>query len=215
MEKYKIVQDLVWQCRISSVVPKSNFVVLKFCKHDTGEHLFSIIRRLDNLNIYREHMANKTVHTIHRIVIESNVLVYHKITWDDVERGISTKEHVGEVQRDETGNFIKWRRVVVYANLDEKFEPSAGNQFYKENVEIDSRLALTAITYNNRETYLASHSEIVENEVDEEEEEREYYRMMDAAYAAYEKRQYDEIGMSEEDRIMSALENGEGEYYGF
>ena len=49
----------------------------------------------------------------------------------------------------------------------------------------------------------------------EREEEVQYCEMMDAFYEACENRRYSDMDMSEEDRVMSALENGDGELYGF
>jgi len=43
----------------------------------------------------------------------------------------------------------------------------------------------------------------------------DYAEYMDRVYKTYEKKQFVDIDMSEEDRIMSALENGDGELYGF
>ena len=49
----------------------------------------------------------------------------------------------------------------------------------------------------------------------EREEQEQYDEMMSDLYDAYENRRYSDMDMTEEDRIVSALENGEGELYGF
>lgn len=213
MPRYRIVQDIVWQCRLLAVEPKRNCVVLKFCKYDTGEYLFSVVRDSFDLKPFYDDFRRQNIHTIHRVAIESTNGVYHKYTWDDVYKGITTNSHVGEIQRDENNVPIKWKTVVEFGDIDGFKDPSAINQFLKNNIDVDSPNVQEALNYNNRQSYLDSLSKA---EYEREREEREAYNcMMQAAYEAHEQRMFDQMNMTEEDRVMDALENGEGELYGY
>ena len=118
--QYHIVQKLKWPCRVIDVQLKKNrnnnskFVVVKFGKYDTIEFLRSVILPEDDYNDMVSEMQERKCHTISQIEIQPENGVYHILTWDDVDRGICTREHIGEIQRDKDGNPIIFNSIFVF-----------------------------------------------------------------------------------------------------
>lgn len=213
--QYKIVQKLIWPCRLIDVqlrTARSNgfkFVVAKLGKYDTGEFLRSIIMNEHTYDLLQSEMSIRKRHTIERIVIRPKNSVYHILTWDDVDKGICTREHIDEVQRDKESNPIPFNQIVVFANLDNKNRFTIDDVLDKEYLEANSPTVQNCLNFNNRQYYLQQQEE------KKKQQEADYNQMMSDLYDACEDRRYSDIDMSEEERIMSALENGTGELYGF
>jgi len=213
---YKIAQNLRWSCRVTDVKLKTNrangskFVVAKLGKYDTGEFLRSII-------FFREAIYGQLVseiqtkkrHTIERIVIRPHNNVYHILQWDDVDRGICTREHLDEVQRDNEGKPIPFNQIVIYANLDNKNLFTVDKVLDKEYIEVNSPIVQSYLNFNNQQYFLKQQEERRKRR------ESDYDQMMSDLYDAYEEKRYSDMDMSEEERVMSALENGNGELCGF
>jgi len=139
--------------------------------------------------------------------------VYHIFSWDDVDRGLCSKEHVGEIQRDTEGIPIPFKQIVIYSNINNKLRPTINEILDKEYIEINSPYIQNYLNFNNQQYYLQQQkNQRIQKEMRNQEDYAEY---MDRVYKTYEKKQFVDIDMSEEDRIMSALENGDGELYGF
>lgn len=209
MARYKIVKDQVLKCRLIDVKQKPKFVLQKYGEYDTGKFLFSFY--WDQKNLFDdlcENMKNKGLHTIHEVTIESEVGVYHKYTWDDVDRGFCTRNQVGEIQRDDNDDPIVFKTVVVYAKIDKLSRPSASYKFQKDYIEIDSPSAEAALNYRKRQTYNSRCFSSPRYSTSDD-------YISDDAYEAYERSKWDRMDMNEEDRIMDALENGDADIYGF
>lgn len=205
---YKVINDSVWMCRLIDAQQKKNCVVAKFGRYDTGEFLFSLVRDSYILPICKEELQKRKSHYIHQIEYESSVGFYHIYTWDDVDNGLCTANHVGEVQRDKNNNPMVWTRVIVFGNMDNAGIPDADKTLHKEYVEINTPEAKKALEYrkkpfNQGKTYVKRRYDNEDNYISDE------------AYVANEQRKWDRMDMNEEDRIMDALENGMGELYGF
>lgn len=213
--QYQIVQNLKWLCRVIDVNLRknrsngSNFVVAKLGKYDTGEFLRSVILREATYNYIFSEKQKKKCHTIERITIRPQNNVYHILTWDDVDRGICTREHIDEVQRDKDGNPIVFNQIVVYANLDKQNRFAINEVLDKEYIEVNSPFVQNYLNFNNRLHYLQKQERKLKKE------QEDYNQMLSDLFDACENRKYSEHNMSEEERIMHALENGEGELYGF
>lgn len=213
--KYELVQILIWPCRLIDVKLRTNrqngsrFVVAKLGKYDTGEFLRSVILNEGTYNALISEMQIRKYHTIERIAIRPQNNVYHILTWDDVDRGICTRENLDEVQRDDEGKPIPFNQIVVFANLDNLKRFTINEVLDKEYIEINSPIVQNYLNFNNRQYFLKQQEE------KRRKEQEDYDQMMSDLYDAYEERRYSDLDMSEEERIMSALENGNGELYGF
>jgi len=212
---FRIVQKLTLYCRIIDVKMKTNhstrskFVVAKLAKVDTGEFLCSYIAHERTFSSFEYDMQSGKMYTIDRIALQPNNPVYHIYTWDDVEKGVCSREHLYEVQRDKDGKPIQFSTIVIYTNFNKSTFPSIYEVLDKEYIDVSSPLVHQYLNFNNRQFYL--------NQLNEKrkEEQEKYDEMMSSMYEAYEKQKYSDLGMTEEDRIMSALENGNGENFGF
>ncbi|MBO5632541.1 MAG: hypothetical protein J5965_26095 [Aeriscardovia sp.] len=212
--QYNIIKKIKLPCRVVDVqlrATRSNgakFVVAKLGKYDTGEFLRSII-------FFREAIYGQLVseiqtkkrHTIERIVIRPHNNVYHILQWDDDDRGICTREHLDEVQRDNEGKPIPFNQIVIYANLDNKNLFTVDKVLDKEYIEVNSPIVQSYLNFNNQQYFLKQQEERRKRR------ESDYDQMMSDLYDAYEEKRYSD--MSEEERVMSALENGNGELCGF
>lgn len=213
MARYKIIQDVIVKCRIIAVDFHINKILVQYGDYETGEYLFKFFRNTKLMSFYEDEMNKQKVHTIHRVTLESNVGVYHKYTWDDVYKGICHRCHIGEIQKEKgTREPIVFRYVDLYENFDGRHIMIAKEQFNKDYIEIDSPNAQYALEYINPKNHNAIYMrDLKQREKEEEEQEDAYYAMMDA----YEDHKWDRMDMTEEDRIMDALENGDADIYGF
>ena len=213
--QYNIVQIVKWPCRLIDVklrINKQNgskFVVAKLGKYDTGEFLRSVIMNEHTYESLLSEMQIRKYHTIERIALRPQNNVYHILTWDDVDRGICTREHLDEVQRDKEGKPIPFNQIVVFANLDNMNRFTINEVLDKEYIEVNSPIVQNYLNFNNRQYFLKQQEE------KRRKEQEDYDQMMSDLYDAYEERRYSDLDMSEEERVMSALENGNGELYGF
>ena len=213
--KYEIVQKLVWPCRLIDVKLRTNrqngskFVVAKLGTYDTGEFLRSVILNEGTYNALISEMQIRKYHTIERIALRPQNNVYHILTWDDVDRGICTREHLDEIQRDKEGKPISFNQIVVFANLDNLNRFTINEVLDKEYIEVNSPIVQNRLNFNNRQYFLKQQEE------KRRKEQEDYDQMMSDLYDAYEEKRYSDMDMSEEERIMSALENSNGELYGF
>lgn len=213
--QYIIVQIVKWPCRLIDVKLRTNrqngskFVVAKLGKYDTGEFLRSVILNEGTYNALISEMQIRKYHTIERIAIRPQNNVYHILTWDDVDRGICTREHLDEVQRDKEGKPIPFNQIEVFANFDNLNRFTINEVLDKEYIEVNSPIVQNYLNFNNRQYFLKQQEE------KRRKEREDYDQMMSDLYDAYEERRYSDMDMSEEERIMSALENGNGELYGF
>lgn len=207
-EKYEIIQDLIWNCRILEVVDKGSFLIMKIVRHETNEFLCSIIRsdRHFDKTLLEGDRYKKIISTIHRVEIRTKVPVYHKLTWDDVERGICQKSNVGEVQRDSNGVPFLYgagSTIVLFEDFAHSKENLVGNQFIQNYIEPTDSRSQNLLNYTNPfKRRSTSHFDDTNYPSDD-------------VYKAAQRRQWDLMDMSEEDRVMDALENGMGELYGF
>lgn len=213
--QYSIIQKLIWPCRLIDVqlqTTRSNgfkFVVAKLGKYDTGEFLRSVLLHEATYNALMSEMHTRQFHTIERTVIRPQNNVYHILQWDDIDRRICIREHLNEVQRDNEGKPIPFNQIVVFANLDNINRFTIDEVLDKEYIEVNSPIVQNYLNFNNQQYY------IQQIEVKRRKEQEDYNQMMSDMYDAYEETRYSEMDMSEEERVMSALENGEGELYGF
>lgn len=213
--QYHIVQIVKWPCRLIDVKLRTNrqnnskFVVAKLGRYDTGEFLRSVILNEGTYNTLISEMQIRKYHTIERIALRPQKNVYHILTWDDVDRGICTRENLNEVQRNNEGKPISFNQIVVFANLDNINRFTVNEVLDKEYIEVNSPIVQNYLNFNNRQYFLKKQEE------KRRREQEDYDQMMSDLYDAYEERRYSDMDMSEEERIMSALENGNGELYGF
>ena len=217
--RYDIAQKMIRYCRIIDVKLQTNraedskFVVSKLGDYYNSEFLCSHCTSERNYNSLFNNMQNQKRYTIDRCVVRLHINVYHIFSWDDIDRGLCSKEHVGEIQRDTEGIPIPFKQIVIYSNINNKLRPTINEILDKEYIEINSPYIQNYLNFNNQQYYLQQQkNQRIQKEMRNQEDYAEY---MDRVYKTYEKKQFVDIDMSEEDRIMSALENGDGELYGF
>ena len=212
--KYQIIHRLIWDCRLIDVQLRTNrshlskFVVAKLGKYDTGEFLRSVNLHERSYNALLSEMQVRKYHTIERIVIRPQNNVYHILTWDDVDRGICTREHLNEVQRDNEDKPVMFNQIIIFANLDKLNRFTINEILDKEYIEINSPIVQNYLNFNNRQCFLRQQEE------NRRKQQEDYDQMMSDLYDAYEQAKLSDMDMNDEDRIMVALENGEGELYG-
>lgn len=207
-KKYEIIQNLTWNCRISEIVDKGSFLILKIVRNETNEFLCSITRSSEyfDRSLLEGDQYKRIVSTIQRVAIKTKVPVYHKLTWDDVERGLCPKSSVGEVQRSDNGTpilYVEGSIIILFEDFDDSKENLVGNQFMQNYIEPKDPRSQTLLNFTN--PYKRRNTSYYD----------ESCCPSDDAYEAAQRRQWDLMDMSEEDRIMDALENGMGELYGF
>ena len=163
--QYNIVQIVKWPCRLIDVKLRTNrqngskFVVAKLGKYDTGEFLRSVILNEGTYNALISEMQIRKYHTIERIAIRPQNNVYHILTWDDVDRGICTREHLDEVQRDKEGKPIPFNLIVVFANFDNLNRFTINEVLDKEYIEVNSPIVQNYLNFNNRQYFLKQQEE--------------------------------------------------------
>ena len=217
--KYDIAQKMIRYCRIIDVklqtnrVEGSKFVVYKLGDYYNSEFLCSHCTSERNYNSLVDNMRNQKRYTIDRCVVRLHIIVYHLFSWDDVDRGFCSKEHIGEIQRDTKGIPIPFKQIVIYSNINNKLRPTINEILDKEYIEINSPYIQNYLNFNNQQYYLQQQkNQRIQKEMGNQED---YVEYIDRVYKSYETKQFVDIDMSEEDRIMSALENGDGELFGF
>lgn len=210
---YKIAQNLKWPCRVIDVKLKTNrangskFVVAKLGKYDTDEFLRSVIMNEHKYDFLLSEMKIRKYHTIERITLRPQNNVYHILQWDDIDRGTCTREHIDEIQRDNEGKPILFNQIVVFANLDNTNRFTVNEVLDKEYIEVNSPIVQSYLNFNNQQYFLKQQEERRKLR------EADYDQMMGGFHDAYEEKA--NMDMSEEERVMSALENGNGELCGF
>lgn len=212
--QFKILNKIIWQCRLTSVTlhPMKDghqFVLAKFSKLDTLEFLFSYIYNERNYEALFNDMQTKRVHTIERLLIELQERSYHKLTWDDVDRGICQRDKIGEIQRNSEGRPLIYSQIVVFAHIDNRPFPDVKEILKEEYIDISSPSASKALAFNNIDSF---HAKL---EAKRRKEEMEQDDWEARAYEEYEEHKYDDMDLSKEEQIMRALKNGDGEYHGF
>lgn len=215
--QYQIIQNLTWPCRVIDVNLKKNrtnnskFIVVKLGKYDTGDFLRSVILSESKYNNIVTDMQTKKYHTIERIVISPQNCVYHILTWDDVDRGICTKEHIGEIQRDKDGSPILFNQIVVFAKLDNRNYFSINEILDKEYIEVNSPIVQEYINYNNQQHFWQQQDAVLRKR-------QEFYNQMTSdLYDTYEDRKYVEMDHHEwsEEDVWDAMTDGMyGDYPG-
>ena len=213
--QYTITQKLKWPCRLINVTLRTNrsngskFVVAKLGKYENGEFLRSVLLHESSYNELLSDMRINKQHVIDRLVIRPRNNVYHILTWDDVDREICMREHINEIQRNSEGIPVIYNQFVIFANVDGVNNPGVDDVLQKEYIEVNSPIVQNYLNFNNRQYFLKQQEE------KRRKEQEDYDQMMSDLYDVYEERRYSDMDMSEEERIMSALENGDGELYGF
>lgn len=204
--QYEIIQTQKCKCRVLGFELKKNhynnsdFLVAMLGKYDTGDFLCSVIsnKAISMQNELQTSINKKTPYTIDRIAIKPYNCVYHKLTWDDVRKKVCDYKHVGEIQRDFEGNPILWKQIVVYTNINGCNFPNVNEILDKEYIEVNSPFVQAWLDYINPFSYNrgSRHHNIIED------------------YGEY-NNDYCDSDMTDEERVMAALENGYGEYYGY
>jgi len=215
--QYQVDQRLIWNCRAIDVRMQTNrqngskFVLVKLGKYEDGDFLCSVILNERVYNSLMEEMRIKKLHTIERLAIRPSVNVYHILNWDDIDRHKCVRDNIGEIERNNKGQPIAYNQIVIFTNIDGKYTKylDVENVLSREYLEVNSPYAPNALKFNNRAYFLAQREER------NRQEEEKWEEMMADMYDAYENHRYDDMDMSPEERVMSALENGMGELYGY
>lgn len=212
---YRVLEQVKLPCRIIDVQLKSNsldgakFVLVKLGDYLDGKFIRTVILSgEDRYEYFLNDMYHKKRHTINKLKIKLSSKAYRKLTWDDVYKGICTRDHLFEVERDSKGKPVIYEETTVYANTDGGYNPTIFDILSREYVEVNSPLAQSLLTFNNRESFLMR----IRNR------RNGCFSESDDLFEPNSNSYYDRVDysdMTEEDRVMDALENGQGELYGF
>ena len=210
--QYKIIDTRIIPCRVidmklcTNKKDYSQFIVAYIGEYNSGKFLCSVRLNYETNDSILMAIRNNTRYNIYRYTIQLDVKMYHLITWDDVYTGKHKKEHLGEVERNTEGIPLTYSQIVIYANIGNSQNPNMNKVLSNEYIPINSPNANIALTFNNMESY---------KEKMRLQHEEENVVITDADYDLYEEHRYDSLYMTEEEKIMDALENGDAEIYGF
>lgn len=208
-----IIKYEVINCYISNVIEKApTFSVVKISECNTNEFLFSYGVKSCAAPL-KSLMGASNVHTILKLEIESETALYRLNHWDDVEKGLCPRKKVKEVRRDGRGKPIEHHKITVYAFIDNDKDCFTIEDYMHDRfIAVNDKNVWQYLQYDNQQSYQRM---LLERNIREqsrwEEEPDDIYYDADEALAEQEYRR----NMSEEDRIMDALENGDAECYGF
>lgn len=149
MNDYKIIYDRMIDCKIIDIIEKSDYLVVKYGKYNSGNFVISEYRREDNaLKVLTKAMRRKDKIPVHVTKIQPVSCVYKKITWDDIDRGISSPDHIGEILRNEEGTPIRYKAITIRHRIN-NYEPLLDNVFINDFVFVDSPEVKDALEYRN------------------------------------------------------------------
>lgn len=224
--QYEIIEKCEVPCRIIDIkvcTPRNNkdFLVYFIGEYDSGKFLYSFpdFGYTDGykINEIQNDIQNRTKFYVYRSTIRPSVDMYRKITWNDVNAGKHSRDHLGEIERDKYGYPVPYSKIVVYTNLltedlrneinpeDLPEESEITGILDNDYVAIDSPSVYRDLRFNNKKSY----QERLKRERQEQEKTYSDY------YDSYEEHYDNDFYTSEEDQIMDALENGDAEVFGF
>lgn len=194
-------------------------VILKFCDIATGKHITSIsMWNVCNIDAFEKSKVEKRPLEFECVDIKLDQPHVYKYDWDDVNDGVCTKEHLGELRRISPIGFQKYNSVKLFIcvegikeypeGYEDLFMTLLEQKFYDvynaHYVPCGTSEFLKAAQYKN--DYL-ERKERLYRELHQEDEYIDYD-------SSYDGEPYDRSDMSAEDIEMEALENGLGELLG-
>lgn len=208
MKRYVIISDMKIKCCVESVINKGWGWIIKI-KSPTSDRILAHLQ-IRHLTPYQKvtfnrAMKNKELCVMHRNLLISGVGVYKRFTWLDCSNKKCKPAEIGMVERDENGEPVVYHNVVLYDRFEDVIDQKllADNFFINNYVEIDSPEAVDALNFKGRGAFNTCYNQCVEkyndcsNDYDPDVQNENFF------------------SMSDEDRIMDALENGNGELYGY
>lgn len=217
---YEIIHQERIICRILDVQIKKNttgkFVAIKFARHDNLKFIFSATYDLNGYDEYIEAQKNKILFVIDKFVIRTKCDVVHRLTWDDFYNKKCSYEDVkkGNIETDSNGDIRYYKEFEIYATNENSTCTKAYYETYKYQ-------PIQRWITNALESYF---------EIDSPEGQKlinQFYKTDDDSFGQeeyydpycddelYERLHSPQTYTTPEDRIMSALEDGYGELYGF
>lgn len=211
---YEIIHKERVICRILDVQikkhVKNEFVVRKFIRYNDDKKI--IFSDTCDLSIYEDcvkAMKGKEPLGIDRFVIRTKCNVVHKWTWDDFYNKKCSYNEVGSIAKDNNGDIINYKEFEIYANTNENCIFTKA-YYEKYKYQVVKRWITDALSCYI-EVGSCEYRLLVDQNYNQKHS--DYFEDQDG-YNSYNYDVIDEY-MTPEDRIMSALENGEGELYGF
>lgn len=215
--------------RFSNCNSPKTLTVLKFCDNKTGEHLFSISGFQFPDNVASQNDSSKIHHFI-KVYVKLKGSYVYRYTWEDVNNNLCTREHLGEIHKDKEGNPVICDIMSVYISMKKYFHMSSEemrqefeedvdslcqNKFQEHYIPLDNPNIQNIISYKNdyKERKKDEYERKLQEERDAEYEEME--NLLSELYDTYEEHKYEDIYMTEEDKVMKALEGDAAEYYGY
>lgn len=216
---YTILEDIEYPVSISSVELKSkgdwSRTIVKFKSLTTNEFACSMMYPSSLYNDFKKVMDSNKIHTFRQVTIQSVRKYYKKITWDDVERCKSLRNNLNEVFKYKDKPIVL-DKLTLLVDINGSSRPTIDEVIAKEYIDVDSPEAAKYLSYNNYESYKTKkRQEMFELEIQKSQIACEEQERLISDLCSGEESYDDPRDWSEEEQVMNALENGNGEYFGY
>ena len=159
--QYSIKQYSQQVCYLQSVELKGNnnykITICHFCDNKTNKHIFDYVMNGDHC--YHEllnEVRTKKLHSVYLLTIVPMIPVYHKITWQDVNMGLQSRQNLGEIQKDSTNRPIVFNELSIYAYIDGQKDNLTPNYILdKEYIAVNHPYIDSYLNYNNMAAWYA------------------------------------------------------------
>lgn len=215
---YTILNKIEWPVRIKSTLLKTkgnwSATIVKFQSLWSSGYACSMVYPAIAYSNMVKDMKKKTQHTFQKVTVKLNIPCYKIITWDDIEKDSNLEGHVYEIMRKDDKPMI-FDTINMFVNLDGHARPSVEEILEHEYRAINHPSIGKYISYNSREEFKQMLKKKQEIELANEEEEYREWKLAMSGLCNIEENYDDPRDWSEEEQVMNALENGNGEYFGF
>lgn len=199
--------------------------IAKVCEAKSRKHLFCM-KDWNNCfnNAWNQALQNKEIIEFVEVKVKLDKEYCYVFDWDDVNDGKCYKSQIGQLETKlEPGKLfshVMHDTITIYVSYIN--EPGYTREEFLQEVQ-NICIELFDMHYRTLEQYgqdckiraAYQKKQELERRKKEQEELARELEYLDNVYERYLENDYSSMDMSEEDRIMDALENGDAEKYGF
>lgn len=191
--------------------------ILSFCDV-TGNHVTSkSMWNVYNVDAFEKYKRENRTLEFECVEVKLDKPHAYKFDWNDVNDGLCTKEHLGELQRRKTGGFEIYNSVTMYICVEGIKDVPIYEDLFINMLQTEFHDIYTAhYIPNNTKVFLefARYKNVYLRQKEDSFRDCSSDDYVDCE-SSYYNFIHDRSDMSEEDAIMEALENGNGEIFGF
>lgn len=148
-------------CYLQSVELKSKdnykITICQFCDSRTDKHIFDYV--INDGYSYQElldEVKTKNLHSVSLLTVVPATPVYHRISWQDVNMGLQSRNNLREIQKDQNNTPIIYEEINIYAYIDcDKYALRPEDILDKEYVAINDPHIDSYLNYNNKAAWHA------------------------------------------------------------